>query len=93
MTTASELQLLILLLTNTLGHRPSPATIWRWKTKGVKVGDERVKLKAIRCGGKLYGTPEDVDEFIRAQNPQPVEADDDARAEATQNQLEAAGLI
>jgi len=90
---AEKLQLLLPLLDQMLGHKPSPATIWRWCRKGVKVSDRRVKLRATRIGGKLYATVEDVERFIVAQNP-PTDHEDEQseRSPVTQRRLESAGL-
>lgn len=64
-----QLQPLLPLLAEMLGHRPAPATVWRWQTMGVKVAGRRVKLQTTRIGGKLYGTTEAVSRFIQQQNP------------------------
>jgi len=94
--TAEQLQPLLPLLERTLGHRPSPATVWRWCRKGVKAGDDRVTLRATRIGGKLYATVEDVQRFIAAQNPPAVHDDeppDLGRSVETTRRLESAGLL
>lgn len=93
--TTESLQPLPPLLKKMLGHRPSPATIWRWHTAGLKVGDRRVKLRALRIGARLYGTREDVAAFIDAQNP-PEPVDDANAGERTpemERRLKAAGLL
>ena len=90
---SAELQLLQPLLTKTLGHRLSPATIWRHVNKGVLVGSARVKLRATRCGGRLYGTADDVAAFIAAQNPPATKTDDSQRDAETHRRLESSGLI
>ena len=94
--TAEKLQTLLPLLERTLGHRPSPATVWRWCHKGVKANGERVRLRSVRIGGKVYATVEDVQRFITAQNPtedqDEVQPDLERSAETTR-QLESAGLL
>jgi phage terminase large subunit-like protein len=57
--TAETLQPLLPLLARTLGHRPSPATCWRWIHVGLKVDARRVKLRALRIGARLYANPPD----------------------------------
>ena len=39
-----------------LGKRVSPATIWRWRLKGVKAGGITVKLEAVRVAGVWHTT-------------------------------------
>lgn len=77
-----QLQPLLPLLARMLGHRPSPATVWRWTSRGVKVGNSRVKLEAKKVGGKLLASPEAVTRFIEAQN-QPSEDTNDGEYERT----------
>jgi len=48
------------------GRRPSPATVTRWRTKGVK----GVRLNATRIGGRWWTTREDVVSFIASLNKQ-----------------------
>lgn len=48
-----------------LPTKPSPATAWRWKNKGVN----GVKLPAIRCGGRWITSVEAMAEFVRRQTP------------------------
>jgi hypothetical protein len=44
---------------------PSMACIWRWCRKGCKARNgERVHLKHVRVGGKLYTTKEWADQFM-----------------------------
>jgi hypothetical protein len=92
---SESLQLLLPLLEKTLGHRPSPATVWRWQTIGVKAGDRRVKLDATKVGGRLYASPEAVQQFINAQNQPAVESDDvdGERSPETERKLQEAGLL
>jgi hypothetical protein len=92
-----ERQLLTPLLERALGHRPSPPTIWRWCNRGIKVSGRRVKLDAQKIGGKFYATPDAVEQFINAQNPE-VAADSEAdapteRSPETSRRLAGAGLI
>jgi hypothetical protein len=89
-----SLKLLGPLLTEMLGHRPSPATRWRWVTNGVKSGGRRVLLKATRIGGKLYSTVNDVQRFIDDQNQQTQPpASDPVRGESKSRRLRSAGLM
>ncbi len=77
-----------------LGRRVGPATIWRWRLKGIN-GE---KLQCIRCGARWMTTVAAFGEFLRAQtaNCQPVLLDSDApteRSDATKRKLAAAGLL
>ena len=94
-TTAEQFQPLLSLLARMLGQRMSPTTTWRWIRIGVKVGDRRVKLRAVKIGGKLFTTPDDVQRFIDEQNPPTGETDDDEyeRSPETERRLTAAGLL
>jgi hypothetical protein len=93
---SEQLQLLLPLLEKTLGHRPSPPTIFRWHTVGVKLSDGgRVKLDAKKVGGRLYASPQAVERFINAQNQPAIESNDAAneRSPETEARLEEAGLL
>jgi hypothetical protein len=93
-TSVEQLQPLLPLLARMLGHRPSPATVWRWTAHGIKSGDRRVKLRAVKIGGRFYATPNDVQHFIDEQNPPAVEVDEQPeRSPETQRQLAAEGLL
>lgn len=47
--------------------RPSSNAIWRWARKGLKSrSGQRVRLKHIRCGGRIYTTPESLEQFFTA---------------------------
>jgi hypothetical protein len=46
-----------------LGRRISPATLWRWRLKGVN----GVKLECLRVGGCWFTTDAAFTEFLRAQ--------------------------
>lgn len=90
-----ERQPLLPLLQRALGHRPSPPTIWRWVNRGVKVGDDRVKLNALKIGGKFYASPADVEQFIADQNPPAVEppVEESERTPELEQKLAEAGLV
>jgi hypothetical protein len=52
------------------GRGVSPSTIWRWHRTGVRLADgRRVRLDAIRCGGRWLTSVEAVQRFIEAQTP------------------------
>lgn len=78
---------------------PSPSTAWRWRTVGVHVGGQRIRLDAVRVGGRWYTTDEAVGEFIQRQTEaalaQPESGDDSPskRPEATERRLGEAGLL
>jgi hypothetical protein len=91
-TITEQLQPLLPMLARMLSKRQSPATVWRWTTHGIKVGDHRVKLRALKIGGRLYGTQEDVQRFIDEQNTSAVEDDAENDTERSRR-LESAGLL
>lgn len=80
-----------------LPSRPSPATLWRWRTKGVGTGNQRIRLECDRVGGRWYTTRAAMAEFISRQTAATtVPANDDppgGRSVATQQRLQAAGLL
>jgi hypothetical protein len=90
--TAENLRPLRKLLAEQLGCRPSPATLWRWTTKGIRVGPSRVKLEAVRVGRQLYASPEAVARFIEAQNRERIPAKGTSEADIDER-LRAAGLL
>jgi len=42
------------------------STVWRWMRDGVRVGDERVRLKSTRVGGRVFIMEEDASAFLTA---------------------------
>ena len=83
------------LVKQRLGKYVSPSTTWRWRLKGVKVGDRRVKLECVRLAGCWYTTEKALAEFIRAQSERPTPNDSDAPAKRdarTERRLQEAGL-
>ena len=45
--------------------QPHVASLWRWCRRGVMARTkERVRLAHVRCGGKIYTTEKDLEEFI-----------------------------
>ena len=77
-----------------LGRRVGPATLWRWRLRGIN----GAKLECVRCGARWMTTPAAFGEFLRLQtaNSQPQTLDSDApteRSAATTKKLRAAGLL
>ncbi len=77
-----------------LGKRPSPATLWRWRLRGVN----GARLAVVKSGGCWMTTAAAFAEFLRAQtaNCQPAPLDTDVpteRSAATAKKLAAAGLL
>lgn len=46
-----------------------PATVWRWIKAGVAVGTARVKLRAVKLGGRWSVSSEAWEAFVAACNP------------------------
>lgn len=45
--------------------RPSTNAFWRWERKGIKArSGERVKLRHVRIGGKIYTRPDWIEQFL-----------------------------
>ncbi len=70
-----------------LPGKPSPATIWRWYSKGVK----GVRLTTIVCGGRRVTSKEALQKFCdrltEAKATQQEDLDRDMRAEATRRRV------
>ena len=74
-----------------LGRRVSPATGWRWRTKGVR----GVKLPMVLDFGQWCSTEAALTEFLRASSEAGMPAADPPaeRDEATTQRLRKAGLL
>src|SRR5262245_1381999 len=56
------------------GHLSAQA-VWRWASKGIRLTDGQiVKLRTVRIAGRYMTTASYVDEFIRAQQSEPIES-------------------
>lgn len=82
------------LIKQRLGKRISPATLWRWRLRGIN----GARLECVLCGGSWMTTAKSFAEWVHAQtaNCQPAPMDSDAlteRNEATKQKLKAAGLL
>ncbi len=79
-----------------LGKRVSPATIWRWRLKGVKAGGVTVKLEAVRVAGAWHTTAAAFAEFISKQTEAANavhQMEPSERSESTERRLAEARLI
>jgi len=80
-----------------LSWQPSPATLWRWRTKGVLVRGRRIKLRCEKVGRRWMTTKKWFMAFIQEQTEaataQPQDDAAGGRAPETQRQLTQAGLI
>ncbi len=77
-----------------LPRRPSPATLWRWRVKGVN----GVKLECVRSGGQWLTSAGAVSAFLKAQTaacsaPPPDSAGTPKRTLATTRRLIESGLV
>jgi hypothetical protein len=83
-----------------LPKRPNPATLWRWRTKGVR----GVRLVTSMIGGRRYVTPTALREFndavtaaaSRNTEPSPIDSADEpprARSAETSERLKRDGLL
>lgn len=85
-----------------LSHGQKPVnftTIWRWAIKGVKsTTGERVKLEAVRLGGRWITSKEAIERFSAAltgaTTPEPIRAPSQRTraAEAAKKKLESIGI-
>ncbi len=77
-----------------LPRPPSPATLWRWRVRGVN----GVKLECVRVGGSWATTAEAVAEFLLAQTnhaarPESMYENREGRSETTTRRLRNSGLL
>ncbi len=50
----------------TIPGRPSSSTIWRWIRTGIRTADgDRVRLRHIRVGRRIFISPDDLNRFFR----------------------------
>ncbi len=69
--------LTLIQATKVLPGRPYRGTLLRWILKGVLLDGKRVRLAAVRRGGRWFVTDEALDDFQRATTPQPqIQADE-----------------
>lgn len=78
-----------------LPRKPSPSTLWRWRTKGVVVNGQRIRLDCVRVGGKWHTTRSAFSEFLRRQTEAATTDDTESteRSERTERKLTEAGLL
>ncbi|MBI1900939.1 MAG: hypothetical protein HYS13_07485 [Planctomycetia bacterium] len=87
------------LVRQRLGKNISPPTQWRWILKGVKAGNGRVRLEAVRVGATWCSTPAALARFFEAQTAAALASsvDDDrtrsGRSETVERRLRKAGLL
>lgn len=77
--------------------RPSLSTLWRWSLQGVKgPNGDRVKLRTIKSGGRVFVSREAVDAFLAAMNgdaePQETETEVTRRSREARAALEKLGV-
>jgi len=81
-----------------LPRRPSPATLWRWRTAGLLVKGRRIKLECVKAGGAWCTTRAAFSEFLRRQTDAALSrptTDSDSpseRSESTKRRLDSVGL-
>lgn len=78
-----------------IGKRVSPATLWRWRLKGVN----GVRLECVRVGGTWYTTNDAFADFLIAQTANTQEPESSraqqqhSRSPEMERRLRAAGLL
>ena len=66
----------------------SPSTVWRWITRGINVHNRRVRLSALRVGGKFFVSSDDLKQFLNDTNEAPSEGS----VESALRRVEQAGI-
>lgn len=96
--TATDELLPLNRLTREIPGNPSPATVWRWITKGLKGIEEqapRIKLKAVYCGSRPFVSRAAITEFfaaVTAARLARLERTQQHCADVSESELRAAGL-
>lgn len=73
------------------GRRPTPSTIWRWCTQGLRGG--RIRLACAFHAGRWCTTEDAFRAFIEAQTQAQIECPPSKYAVASDAALRAAGLL
>lgn len=79
-----------------LPRKPSPATLWRWRTKGILIGKQRIKLECVRVGGQWCTTADAMAEFLQRQTKAALEVESNqpsTRSDSTVRRLQESGLM
>lgn len=81
-----------------LPRKPSPSTLWRWRTSGVVVNGRRVRLTCIRAGGTWLTTMAAFADFLKQQTEAALETavtndHSQPRSSAQSARLKDAGLL
>jgi Protein of unknown function (DUF1580) len=73
-----------------LPGKPSPCTLWRWRSRGIR----GVKLKTVLRGGRRFVSRQQLADFIEATTNRGAARDEPVRnAGATTERLQEAGLL
>lgn len=82
-----------------LPRKPSPATLWRWRTSGLLIKGCRIKLECVKAGGVWCTTREAFSEFLKRQTDAALSKEfpntdsSSPRPSHTKKLLEKAGLV
>ena len=78
-----------------LPRKPSPPTLWRWRTKGVWIAGQRIRLECVRFGGRWFTTSEAMSEFVAKQSQMPTVDEEPTaqRSASTTKKLREADLL
>jgi Protein of unknown function (DUF1580) len=75
-----------------LPSHPNPATLWRWRTKGIR----GIRLQTVLVGGRRFVTRKAIEEFIQRLTEAAEQRATDIRQERSQAtivDLKSAGLL
>lgn len=68
------------------------STVWRWINRGILVNGERVRLQAVRVGGRLVITAISMQRFLTELNRRPPNGPSNPKPDALDRQCEERGL-
>ena len=90
--TAEEAAVPVTAASKLFPNRPATGTIWRWVLEGLKLPgqEKRLKLRAVRIGGRRFIRPKDAETFLAKLNAEPEPTESEAR-ESQQSRAANAG--
>lgn len=68
------------------------STVWRWINRGILINGERVRLQAVRVGGRLFITAESLRRFLTDLNRCSPNESSNPKFDALDRECEERGL-
>ena len=58
-----------------LGVKFDIGTIYRWRTKGLRIGHDKIRLPSVRIGGRFYVEKHELENFLERLNTSRAEVE------------------